>query len=170
MSTAEPTTSRDAHEVSPRTRTELVIHLLAAAERRLLRIAAQSSTEESVHEIGAVLRDLAQARMNLELPLAADKRSGARIQEQAAVVMTLADGSTCEAVLHDLSAGGALLESDRGIPLGERCAVKLPGLEAPVRGIVRSSHSGLVHIAFEDISVTEVITILKHIERRYLRY
>lgn len=155
---------------SARTRTELVIDLLAGVERRLLKVAGESATEQAVQDIGAALRDLALARMNLELPAAADKRAAARIHEQAAVCVTLARGGTVEAILHDLSGGGALLECDANLAAGDRCSVKLPGLEAGVSGVVRSHRAGLVHVAFEDLSVEEVIAILKHIERRYLRY
>lgn len=156
--------------MSARARTEVVIDLLAGAERRLLKIAGETAAEATVQDLAVVLRDLVSARMNLELPVAADKRSGARIQEQAAVCLTLAKGEVREAILHDLSGGGALLECDKEIPVGERCELNLPGLEGPVRGVVRSAQGPHIHIAFEDLSVSEVIEILKHIERRYLRY
>lgn len=156
--------------VSAKARTELAIDLLSSAERRLLKVVGTAASEGIVNEIAAVLRDLSMVRMNMELPIGTDKRSSARIQEHAAVCLTLKGGQKYEAVLHDISGGGALVECDDDIRVGEHCSLELPGLDGAVRGVVRFARAGLTHIAFEDLPVTEVIAILKHIERRYLRY
>ncbi len=146
------------------------IDLLTRAESRLLKLAITITDEAHVLELAGVLRDLATVRLGIELPRPSDKRSGARIHERGVVCVKRGDDRRLEAGLHDISAGGALIESDSPMSDGETCTLQIPGLEHSVKAIVRSTQRGLTHLAFDGIKSSEIVLLLKHIERHFARY
>ena len=146
------------------------IDLLMRAESRLLKLAGNIADEAHVAELADTLRDLAAVRLGIELPRSSDKRSSARIHERSVVCVECDAGKKFEAGLHDVSAGGALIECDNPIADGETCTLHIPGLEHSVKAIVQSTQRGLTHLAFDGIQMPEIVSLLKHIERHFMRY
>jgi len=148
----------------------IAIVLLTQAESRLVKLVVNVAEEDQALEIACVLRDLTAIRMQLELPGPMDKRTSARIHERAIVCLTREDGKVVDAALHDISAGGALIESDGAIADGEECLLRLPGVDQDVRAIARGGPNGMTHLVFSGLAASQVITLVKHLERHFLRY
>jgi len=146
------------------------IDLLTQAENRVIKLVANSPDEILVRELASVLSDLAGARMRIELPKPSDKRASARIHERGLVCVERGHHQKFDAALHDISAGGALIETDNPIPEGEVCSLQIPGHEHSVKAIVRSTVRGLTHLAFDKMPPSELILLVKHIERHFTRY
>jgi len=148
----------------------ITIDILAQAEARLTRLVVDTADESVVMELATVLRDLGMIRMQVELPGPKDARMSARIHERAVVCVTRSDGRTIDAALHDISAGGALIESDWVITDGDRCLLQIPGVDQAVSAIARAAPRGMTHLVFWGLDASQVITLVKHIERHFLRY
>jgi len=148
----------------------IVTERLVQAENRLVKLVLGVDNEALASEIARVLRDIAAVRMQIEVPSSADKRSSARIHEHASVFVTSSAGQKIEAALHDISAGGALIETDTQIAAGEIYTLQIPGLDNPVSAITRSAREGMTHLAFEGVAAPQVIALVKHIERHFVRY
>lgn len=146
------------------------IDLLIQAENRLVKLVVNIADEALVKELASVLSDLAVVRMQIELPRPSDKRTSARIHERGLVCVERGHGQRLDAALHDISAGGALIETDDPIPEGENCTIQIPGIEHSVKAIVRSTRRGLTHLVFDGIQPSELIILVKHIERHFTRY
>jgi hypothetical protein len=152
-----------------KTSTEM-IDLLQGAEYRLLKLVAGVTEESVARDVAFVLRDLAEIRSKLERPLPSDKRAHGRIREPAVVVIRDVEGRQDSAALHDISAGGALLECDTPPKEATLIAIELPGLGKDVAALVRSVTDNRVHVAFIDLSPDDLVVLLKYIERRFQRY
>ena len=147
-----------------------MIDLLQEAEFRLLRLVA-SATEESVaRDVALVLRDLAAIRYRLERPLPSDKRIHGRIREPAVAVIRGFQGRDESVALHDVSAGGALIECDRPPEAGSQIAIELPGLGKDVKAIVKAVAGSRAHLSFVELPPDDLVDLLKYIERRFQRY
>jgi len=148
----------------------IAIVLLTQAESRLVKLVVSVTDENVVLEIASVLRDLAAVRMQLELPGPTDKRASARVHERAVVCVTRQDGRRIDAALHDISTGGALIESDVEIEEGEECALQFLELDQAMSAVAHPAREGMTHLVFSDLAASQVITLVKHIERHFLRY
>ena len=146
------------------------VELLNQAEGRLVKLVVNIADEALATELAYVLRDLATVRMRVETPGPADKRTSARIHERAAVCVLRRDGRKTDAALHDISAGGALIESDAEIQEGENCSLQLHGLEQSVKAVARSTQHGMTHLVFNGLAAPQVIALVKHLERHFMRY
>lgn len=146
------------------------VDILRQAENRLARLASKMGDDAAVEELGKILRDVAAVRMLVELPAPGDTRANARIHERAVICVNRASGSRIEAVLLDLSAGGALICCELQLEKGERCSLEGPGLEQPVTAVVRAEHQGLTHLAFEGMTPAARMAMTKHLDRHFQRY
>jgi hypothetical protein len=147
-----------------------MIDLLQEAEYRLLRLVA-STTEESVaRDVAFVLRDLAAIRFRLERPLPSDKRVHGRIREPAVAVIRGFRGRDESVALHDISAGGALIECDNPPETGSQIAIELPGLGKDVKAVIKAVVESRAHLSFVDLTPDDLVDLLKYIERRFQRY
>lgn len=147
-----------------------MIDLLQDAEFRLTKLVANTTEETVARDVALVLRDLSAIRSRLERPLPSDKRVHGRIREPGVVVFRDAAGQKQSAALHDVSAGGALIECDTPPTEAALITVELPGLGRDVTALVRGVSGQRVHLAFMDLSPDDLVILLKYIERRFQRY
>ncbi len=152
-----------------KTSTEM-IDLLQGAEFRLLRLVATVTEESVARDVAFVLRDLAGIRLKLEQPLPSDKRLHGRIREPSVAVIRGLTGRNESVALHDISAGGALLECDTPPAVGQQIAIELPGLDKDVAALVRAVVDHRVHVSFIDLAPDDLVALLKYIEPRFQRY
>jgi len=146
------------------------IDLLRLAESRLARLVSKIGDDAAVDELRTILRDVAAVRMLIEVPAPGDTRASARVHERAVICVNRASGCRIEAVLLDLSAGGALICCEPYLEKGERCRLEGPGLEQPVTAVVRAEHQGLTHLAFEGMTPAEKMVMTKHLDRHFQRW
>ncbi|MGE3476377.1 MAG: PilZ domain-containing protein [Rhodospirillaceae bacterium] len=151
-------------------RTSEVMDLLLQAEGMLLRMIETARGEDQVAEVAEVLRTLIALRMRIEVPDDDDKRTAARIHERASVQIACDDGQYCEAALHDISAGGALVECDPPLAGGTRCKVILAGSAEPIPAVARAARHGVTPLTFEKLPPAQHLALVKHIERYFARY
>lgn len=152
-----------------KTTTEM-IDLLQGAEYRLLKLVAGVTEETVARDVAFVLRDLADIRSRLERPLPADKRAFGRIREPAVLVIKRDKGPNESAALHDISAGGALIECDTPPAIGTHLVIELPGLGKDVTATAKAIVGDRVHLSFVDLTPDDLVELLKYIERRFQRY
>jgi hypothetical protein len=147
-----------------------IVEILEGAENRLYKLVAGGMDEAAAREIAVTLRELASIRYLIERPLPDDKRKHTRVREPATATMTGPQGRKELASLHDLSAGGALIECDGALAVGDRITLELPALGKPVAATVGAVEGGRAHVAFVDLEPDDLVALLKHIQRRYVRY
>ena len=146
------------------------IEVLNRAERTVMAVVMASESETCVPKLTGVLQDLSSVRMYLERPDIHGQRSFGRSQQQAVAILEQADGGTLEVSLRDLSAGGALIESDCAVASGSQVLLFVPGVLWGIPGIAKASQNGRVHIAFEKMPPARLLAFLKHLDRALLRY
>jgi hypothetical protein len=105
----------------------------------------------------------------MERPQPHDKRVHGRIREPAVAVVRGPKGDISVA-LHDISAGGALIECDEPPHPDRPIVIELPGLDKDVTAMVRAVHGNRVHLSFNDLPPDDLVALLKYIERRFQRY
>lgn len=147
-----------------------MIDLLQEAEFRLLRLVAGATEESVARDVAVVLRDLAEIRYRLERPLPSDKRIHGRIREPAVAVIRGFHGRDESVALHDVSAGGALIECDTPPEVGAQIAIELPGLGKDVTAVVKAVVGSRAHLSFIELPPDDLVGLLKYIERRFQRY
>jgi hypothetical protein len=147
-----------------------LVDLLEGAEYRLSKILSGGTPEVSVRDIALVLRDLSSIRLSLEQPTPHDKRVHGRIHEPAVVVIREPNRPDESAALHDISAGGALIEFDNPRQAGQQIEIVLPGLDKPVTAMVKAVNGGRTHVSFTAVEPDDLVQLLKYIERRFERY
>ncbi len=147
-----------------------MVDRLAAAEYRLSRLILNENREVKVHDIASVLHDLAAIRLSLEEPVPHDKRIHGRIHEPAVAVVRGEHGGDESVAVHDISAGGALVEFDKPRQVGDRLAIELPGLDKDVMVTVRAVRGNRTHVSFVDLPPDDLVALLKYLERHFERY
>ncbi|HEY1720020.1 MAG TPA: PilZ domain-containing protein [Magnetospirillaceae bacterium] len=147
-----------------------IIDRLEGAEYRLLKVVASVTEEAAARDVALVLRDLADIRFQLERPLPSDKRAHGRIREPAVAVIKRSQGPNDSAALHDISAGGALIECDNPPAPGTQIVIELPGLGRDVTAAVRGVNGTRAHLSFVELPPEQLVELLKYIERRFQRY
>ncbi|MGE3334652.1 MAG: PilZ domain-containing protein [Rhodospirillaceae bacterium] len=143
---------------------------MSQTETLLLKILDRVKDEAQVAGVADVLRSLSSLRMRMEVPSGADQRVAARIHERAVVEISCVDGARCEGALHDISAGGALVECDMPLAAGARCSIALAGSAEPIPATARARHEGVTHFSFDKLPPARHVALVKHIERYFGRY
>ena len=147
-----------------------ITELLEQTENRLYKLVAGTTDEAAAVDLANALRDLASIRYLVERPLPDDKRKHSRVREPATAMMTDARGAKSMVSLHDLSAGGALIECDAPPKVGEQVTLELPALGKGVAAKIGAIDGAKVHVAFIDMPPDDLVALLKYIQRRYVRY
>lgn len=97
---------------------------------------------------------------------AEDLRVNVRVAESALVCLRRPDGRIVEAGLHDLSAGGALVEADIPIPPGERLAFPFLDLSAELTAIAQAPRAEMTPLVFVDLTPDDRLLLAKHVSAR----
>lgn len=149
---------------------QTIVDFLARTEASLLKLVRKVEDEGSVQDVADILHELANLRMKVEVPEAADKRLNVRVHERAIAFVTRADGRKLEAALHDLSVGGAMVACDETLEVGECCALGIGGVDEPIAAVVRGVDNEMTHLAFEKLDPSRAVELAKYVERYFLRY
>ncbi|NYZ11488.1 HAMP domain-containing protein [Azospirillum sp. RWY-5-1] len=143
-----------------------VMQTTSAAQEVSSRISKVSNeatlTRSGASEVETVAVDVAQGVEALRETLVrvvrtatteVDRRQKPRFHVDLPGTVT-AGGAATTAVVRNLSAGGALLETAAALAPGARCVIEVRGFARPIPCVIKSSAGGSLHVKFEPDAAT----------------
>jgi hypothetical protein len=111
-----------------------------------------------------VLKEVEEARWEIARPRARDNRRTARFREDTLVVIDV-NGHDVIAAIRDISTGGAILEVEEALSVGEYYNLRFPGMAAVLQGRVLSFDQSCARLVFTTMSTSMELELTKHLER-----
>lgn len=146
------------------------IEVLNRIERSIMTVVMDAGGESYIPRLTEALHDLSSVRLHIEGPDRHGQRSHGRTQRQATAILETAAGACIDVSLRDISAGGALIESDTIIASDTRTVLHIAGVPWGIPGVSRASRDGRTHLAFAQLPPERLLLFLKHLDQIFLRY
>lgn len=143
---------------------------LAALEEHLKRLLSRADDDVLRRELAMVLHELSDTRLELLAPKLGDKRTAMRVPLGGILTGRTGAGEVFECGLHDVSIGGALIESDRKFDTQQPIWLNLPAVDAEIESVVLGAVGDFVHLGFKQLSPDAEMQLTKSIESRFMRY
>jgi hypothetical protein len=146
-------------------KTKQLESLLCNVQARLARLLPGIADDETRAALSHVLTDLGHALTLVIDPDGLGQRAALRFHEDALLVAKMPGNRIVECAVHDISAGGALLEIDGSFDAGTAFHLKVPGLGRDISATILGHSGEGSRVQFEPLSHTEETALRKYLER-----
>lgn len=143
---------------------------LAGLEDHLKKVLSRTGDDFLRRELAMALHELSDTRLELLAPKAGDKRTAMRVPLGGVLTGRTASGELFDCGLHDISIGGALIETDKQLDGQQLIWLLLPTVATEIEAEVLGSVRDMIHLGFRKMTPDVELELTKSIEGRFLRY